>query len=156
MGWRVAVALVLSVTGAVGGAGAAPFALVSDGRDGVWVLDAAGGAVSWCRLVAPAGPKMIDVFGPGDSDVRAAEPRTARPACTLAMPGEGGPDEATLAALLAGAAGQVGDGQAGDGNWSWPGWLPDARIVGGRAGRGDVGGGSDRGDVDAIRPGRFP
>lgn len=141
MVWRAGLGMLLAV-GLAGAAEAAPFALAPDGQDGVWVLDEAGGAVSWCRLVTPAGPKLVDVFG--DNAVREGRARAARPECVRVAPGSDDAGPEALAALLA------EDGVAdADGRWSWPGWLPDRRIVGGRAGRDDVGGGSDRGDVDA-------
>ena len=65
---------------AAGAAAAQQYQMVSDGSDGVWVLDDSSGAVSWCRLVMPRGAKLIDVFG-AESQVREAPPLPARPEC---------------------------------------------------------------------------
>lgn len=72
------VALVL---GLAGGAAAAPFSLLREGEDRAWVLDAAGGAVAFCELAAPRGPKVIDVFG-SEGQPRPDRERTAEPVCT--------------------------------------------------------------------------
>ena len=59
----VALAAALALVVGAGEAQAAPFRIVSDGPDSVWVLDAASGELTWCRATAPTGPKVLDVFG---------------------------------------------------------------------------------------------
>ena len=56
---------------AAGGAAAAPFSIVSDGQDKVWVLDAASGELTFCQQYAPSGPKVIDMIG-SEGQARAA------------------------------------------------------------------------------------
>lgn len=80
-----AVGLGLALAGA---AAAQPFQVVSDGGDGIWVLDGGSGAVSWCRLVAQAGAKVVDVYGVG-AEVREAPARPSRPTCELVRAGNG-------------------------------------------------------------------
>jgi hypothetical protein len=65
------------------GAQAAPFSIITDGPDSVWVLDAASGALDWCRLEPQAGPKVIDVFG-FEATQRLGTPRTPKPECAEA------------------------------------------------------------------------
>ena len=72
----------LAIVLAAGAAQAQPFQIVSDGTDGVWMLDEASGEVSWCRLVTRPGAKLIDVFG-ADVQVREARERPARPECEV-------------------------------------------------------------------------
>ena len=90
----VAVVAVLALGAAEGRA--APFRFVSDGPESVWVLDAASGALSWCRGRAASGPKVIDVFGV-DAQAREAQPRASEPYCSLA-PGTMSAEARTLAA----------------------------------------------------------
>ena len=118
-----------------GAVAAQPFQVVSDGGDGIWVLDVASGEVGWCRLVTPPGAKLIDVFGM-DSQVREARPGTPRPACETVRAGNGAPGTPfDVAAFFA-------DPEA-------HGWTEgDLRPW---ETRGDVGGGSHRGDVGAVR-----
>ena len=89
-GWLLAA--VLGVAGFVSGdAGAAPFRMVTDGPESVWVLDAGSGRLTWCRLVTPSGPKVLDVIGP-DVQARPETPRRQRPACSVALRPEGSDD----------------------------------------------------------------
>ena len=119
-------------------AAAQPFEIVSDGADGAWVLDGGSGAVSWCRLVTPPGAKLIDVFG-SDVQVREAPARAAEPQCeqvrgpsaTADLPGD-------VLALFEDA-----DVYGDEAEYApWWGQMRDRWL-----GRGDVGGGSHRGDV---------
>lgn len=115
-------------------ASAQPFVVVSDGDAGIWVLDGRSGEVSWCRLVTPAGAKLVDVFG-ADAQVRDAPPRPPQPECDVVRRGSGEGADFDVAAFL-------DDPEA----YGWTGG--DLRSW---QTRGDVGGGSHRGDVDAAR-----
>jgi hypothetical protein len=77
------VALAVLAAGAVE---AAPFRVVSDGPESVWVLDAGSGELVWCRLRAPSGPKVVDVFG-AEAQAREATPRRSEPDCSVAQAG---------------------------------------------------------------------
>jgi hypothetical protein len=94
-----------------GAAQAGPFRVVSDGPESVWVLDAGSGELVWCRLRAPSGPKVVDVFG-AEAQARAATPRRRLPECSVAQAGEGeDPGVVRARALLGGDAGY---GYSGD------------------------------------------
>jgi hypothetical protein len=75
----VAVALAL---GAAEGR-AAPYSMVSDGADQVWVLNGRSGEVSLCRSYAAPGPKVVDVLN-GQGQAREAAPRTPATVCETA------------------------------------------------------------------------
>jgi hypothetical protein len=134
------IAAVLAI-GLAAGAAAQPFQMVSDGADGTWVLDEGSGAVSWCRLVTPPGAKLIDVFG-ADAQVREAAPRPATPECEQVRgPSATDGTRFDLAALL-----------EAEGSYDAPVYAPWwGNNFGWRRNRGDVGGGSHRGDVGAVR-----
>ena len=66
---------------AAGAAGAAPYRIVSDGPESVWVLDAASGELVWCQVRAPSGPKVLDLFG-DVAEARPPTPRRALPECS--------------------------------------------------------------------------
>ena len=117
--------------------------MVSDGADGVWVLDEGSGAVSWCRLVTPPGAKLIDVFG-ADAQVREAPPRPARPECETVRGPSATSDRLPLDLL---ALFEGSDAYGYDDEYA-P-WWGDMR--GRWRDRGDVGGGSRRGDVGSAR-----
>ena len=85
------VAVVLALGAAEGRA--APYSMVSDGPDRVWVVDTGSGGLSACRMYAAPGPKVIDVFG-GTGTVREAAPRTPEPYCEPVR-GAGGYGSAT-------------------------------------------------------------
>lgn len=93
----VAVAAVLTLTG--GAAQAAPFRIVSDGPDSVWVLDTASGELTWCRQRSVSGPKVLDVFG-SSVETREQTPRRGRPACSEVVAGTEDPRFARAAALF--------------------------------------------------------
>jgi hypothetical protein len=120
-------------------AAAQPFQLASDGSDGVWVLDEASGALSWCRPVTPQGAKLVDVFG-ADAQVREAPARPAEPRCEQVRgpSATGGLLPAELLALF------EDDNDAEYAPW-W-GQTRDRWL-----GRGDVGGGSHAGDLGYAR-----
>ena len=135
-------AALLAAALAAAPAAAQPFQIASDGSDGVWVVDESSGAVSWCRLVTPPGAKLIDVFG-ADAQVREAPARAAEPQCeqvrgpsaTADLPGD-------LLALFEDA-----DAYGDDAEYApWWGQMRERWRD-----RGDVGGGSHRGDVGYIR-----
>ena len=132
----------LAIVLAAGAAQAQPFQIVSDGTDGVWMLDEASGEVSWCRLVTPPGAKLIDVFG-ADAQVREARERPARPECEVVR-GPSATSGGVPYDLLTffGDQGLYGDAEYAPwwGNMGWR-WRD----------RDDVGGGSHRGDVGAVR-----
>jgi hypothetical protein len=65
------------------GGWAAPFRIVTDAANSVWVLDAGSGQLTWCQVRAPAGPKVIDMFGP-NSQVREVPARPSVPDCSVA------------------------------------------------------------------------
>jgi hypothetical protein len=81
-GGRLALAMVLGVT--AGGAAAAPFQIELGAEGSVWVLDAASGALDWCRLEPKAGPKVVDVDAFG-AEARSGISRAAEPECIAAM-----------------------------------------------------------------------
>jgi hypothetical protein len=114
---------------AAGAAGAQQFQMVSDGADGVWVLDEGSGAVSWCRLVTAPGAKLIDVFG-ADAQVRETPARPAQPRCEAVRGPSGTAGELPydLLALL-------DDPDLHD----YDGYLPWRDRMGWRRFRGDVG-----------------
>ena len=76
----MAAAWLAAIVLAAGAAQAQPFQMVSDGADGVWVIDEGSGAVELVPAGDGAGAKLIDVFG-ADAQVREAPARPARPAC---------------------------------------------------------------------------
>jgi hypothetical protein len=136
----VAVVAVMAM-GALGAAEgrAAPFRFVSDGPESVWVLDAASGALNWCRGRAASGPKVIDVFG-FDVQAREAQPRASEPYCSLA-PGTMSAEARTLAAAGAsvhglfpafgarvGYGGGYGAGGYGAGGYG-SGWRMDSGLA---------------------------
>ncbi len=130
----VAVVAVLALGAAEGRA--APFRFVSDGPESVWVLDAASGALSWCRGRAASGPKVIDVFG-FDAQAREAQPRASEPYCSLA-PGTMSAEARTLAAagasvhgLFTGVFPRIGYGGGyGDGGYGMgSGWAMRAGLA---------------------------
>ena len=82
-GIAVAAMVALGATGAA----AAPFRVVSDAPDSVWVLDAGSGELTWCRQVVPGGPKIVDVFG-DEAQARDATPRRGVPTCSVVQAGE--------------------------------------------------------------------
>jgi hypothetical protein len=63
--------------------GAAPFRIVTDAANSVWVLDAGSGELTWCQVKAPAGPRVIDMFGP-NSQVRDVPARPSVADCAVA------------------------------------------------------------------------
>jgi hypothetical protein len=75
----LAVAALAPVQGTAG-----PFRILTDGPESVWVLDAGSGKVTWCRPAAPAGPKVLDVFG-NETQLRPETPRRAKPVCSVAL-----------------------------------------------------------------------
>jgi hypothetical protein len=79
-----AAGLVALALGAAPEAWAQGFRMVSDGPESVWVLDAETGAVTWCRLERPAGPKVIDVIG-SSTETRARREGVASPECSTAL-----------------------------------------------------------------------
>jgi hypothetical protein len=119
---------------------AQPFQLASDGSDGVWVLDENSGAVSWCRLVTPQGAKLVDVFG-ADAQVREAPARPAEPRCEQVRgPSATAAQPVDLVALF-------DDSYGDDVEYApWWGQMRERWLD-----RGDVGGGSYRGDVGVMR-----
>jgi len=135
------IAAVLAIGLAAGVAEAQPFQMVSDGADGTWVLDEGSGAVSWCRLVTQPGAKLIDVFG-ADAQVRETPTRPAQPECEQVR----GPSVTSVPldelALYDGSDSYGYDSEYapwwGGMRWRW-------------RDRGDVGGGSHRGDVGVMR-----
>jgi hypothetical protein len=95
---------VLAAVVAAGAAEAAPFRVVSDGPESVWVLDAGSGELVWCRTRAPSGPKVVDVFG-AEAQAREATPRRALPVCSVARAGEAEEPQAVRALLGYGDSG---------------------------------------------------
>jgi hypothetical protein len=93
-----------------GAAQAAPFRVVTDGPESVWVLDAGSGELVWCRLRAPSGPKVVDVFG-AEAQAREATPRRRVPECSVAQAGEAEDPRAVRAML--GYGGDAGYGDFG-------------------------------------------
>ncbi len=81
---------------AAGSAQAAPFEVVTDGPDSVWVLNGRTGKLTSCRTVPGIGPKVIDVFG-SDVQVRPTTPRRATPDCTVALAGNSATPRAVTA-----------------------------------------------------------
>ena len=88
---------------------AAPFRIVTDGPDSVWVLDAGSGALTSCRLTSPSGPKIVDVFGDA-AQTRDATRLRALPKCEAAL--AGAPEDARLARARA-MLGDYGDASYG-------------------------------------------
>jgi hypothetical protein len=127
-----AVALALVLAG--GAAGAQQFQMVSDGQDGVWVLDEGSGAVSWCRLVTAPGAKLVDVFG-ADVHVREAPARPGRPRCEEVRGPSATAGEPPLDVLTF-----FDD----PGLYDYDGYLPWRERMGWRRFRGDVGVGRGR------------
>lgn len=140
----------LAVMLAAAGAEAAPFRVVSDGPESVWVLDEASGALSWCRPVAASGPKVIDVFGFG-GEAREGIARSGAPTCTLA-PGTMSPEARTLAAAGTSVHGMLGGvgWRPGLGLWD-AGWS--ARLRFGYGAAGAYGGtGAPGGGINIFKP----
>jgi hypothetical protein len=106
----VAVAALLAAT--AGAAQAAPFRIVSDGPDSVWVLDTASGELDWCRLKAVSGPKVLDVFGES-AQPREATPRRGLPACEPVLAGDQSDPRYARAAALFGYGGGLFYGSSG-------------------------------------------
>ncbi len=60
---------------------AAPYSMVSDGQDRVWVLNGGSGELKLCRTATSTpGPKLIDVFN-GQGQVREGRPETTATVC---------------------------------------------------------------------------
>jgi hypothetical protein len=152
-GRAAAAALAFMLAGA---AEAAPFRMVSDGPESVWVLDEGSGALNWCRPRAASGPKVIDVFGFG-GEAREAAPRSGEPACTLA-PGTMSPEARTLAAAGTSVHGMLGRMVWGPVPGLWDaGWSARLRFGYGAAqGYGAAGGygmtGSGGGVINIFGP----
>jgi hypothetical protein len=96
--------------------------------------------VSWCRLVTPQGAKLVDVFG-AEAQVREAPALPAEPRCEQVR-GPGATGSRPLDVLFA-------DVDADGDDAEYAPWWGQMRDRWGE--RGDVGGGSQRGDVGAIR-----
>ncbi len=130
---------------AAGTAAAQPFQAISDGGGGVWVVDRATGAVGWCRLVAAPGAKLVDVFG-SDVSVRASAPRPGQPVCDTVRTASGdGVDPFDRSDFLATPEGEAWlEDVAGHDDDARDGGVSPWQT------RGDVGGGTDRGDVGAV------
>jgi hypothetical protein len=108
----LAVAALAPVQGAAG-----PFRIVTDGPESVWVLDAGSGKVTWCRLAAAAGPKVLDVFG-NERQVRPETPRRAKPVCSVALrPEPGGEGSVRLGRFGFGSDYDMLDGYGGYGGY---------------------------------------
>lgn len=120
-----------------GAAQAGPFRVVSDGPESAWVLDAGSGELVWCRLRAPSGPKVVDVFG-ARAQVRAATPLRRLPECSVARAGKAGNPGLVRARAMLG--GEAGYGYSGD--------YDAARSYGGHAIPLD---GAD-GTINIVRP----
>ena len=105
------VGLALAAIMAVGVAEAEPFRVVSDAPESVWVLDAGSGELVWCRLRAPSGPKVVDVFG---AEAQAREPTPGRrvPDCSVAQTGEA--ENPRVVRAMLGYGGHAGYGYFGD------------------------------------------
>jgi hypothetical protein len=117
--WRLGLAAVLGLAAlAPGGAAAGPFRIVTDGPESVWVLDAGSGELTWCRLVAPSGPEVLDVAG-ADVQARPATPRRSRPLCSVALRPAPSDDRGRILDLFgyssADEAGYGSDGYGSDG-----------------------------------------
>ena len=67
--------------------------------------------MTWCRQVAPSGPKVIDVFG-ADAQVRPEKEYSARPDCSVAMQA-GMPDGDVPGFAAGGYGGAAGYGVGG-------------------------------------------
>jgi hypothetical protein len=94
-----------------GAAEAEPFRVVSDAPESVWVLDAASGELVWCRLRAPSGPKVVDVFG-AEAQARETTPRRRVPDCSVAQAGE--TEDPRVVRAMLGYGGDAGYGYFGD------------------------------------------
>jgi hypothetical protein len=81
-------ALIAMLAGALApGLAAEPFRMAGDTPESVWVVDEMSGRLAWCRTVAGAGPKVIDVFG-GDAQARPEAVLPARPDCSVVLRAE--------------------------------------------------------------------
>jgi hypothetical protein len=110
---------------AAGAAQSAPFRMVTDEPGSVWLLDAGSGALARCVARAPAGAKVLDVFG-ATAEARPQTVHTGRTVCREVREAQVDPREHRLRAILRARTGTLADLYAvprlGDGSWGrWPG-----------------------------------
>jgi hypothetical protein len=123
-------AVALGLMLAAGAAGAQQYQMVSDGSDGVWVLEAESGAVSWCRLATAPGAKVVAVFG-ADVHVRETPARPALPACEEVRGPSATADDPTVDVLAV-----IDDTDFYGDLYGYDGYLPRRDRIGSRRFRG--------------------
>ena len=110
---EAAIAAMLAGAMLPGAGRAAPFKVVTDAPESVWVLDEELGTLTWCRTAMATGPKVVDVFG-ADAQARPEKAYPSQPDCTRRAGGRA-PDGGVPGFAAGGYGGMAGYGMGGYG-----------------------------------------